>query len=115
MSTYHYSEEQRNDPELRAKVAKVIKARQDALAEAAQKLQEAVDILRPLSIFDGDAIYQRSYDATWRAFNQVSGDAAFMGRPTTETYIGNKAASELGDQILRLGDNFNKYFPEEKL
>jgi hypothetical protein len=115
MTTYHYSDERRNDPELREKTAKVIEARKAALAVAAKKLREAMDILDPLRIFDGDPIFERSAFSAWRAYNQVSGDASFMNRPTTDTYIGNLAASELGEQIEAMGDNFYNYFPKKEL
>lgn len=115
MTIYKYSEERRNDPELCAKVAKVVKARQIALLEAAEKLQEVMDILQPLDRFEGDSIYRRCVSAVWIAHHQVSGDAEFKKKIGGDTYIGNKAASELGHQIEEMGDSFDRFFPEEKL
>jgi hypothetical protein len=111
-NAYYFNEQRRNDPELQAKVSLVVEARKAALAKAAEKLREALVILDSMQDFTGDPIYTRCVNAAWIAHNKVSGDAQFMSRPTTDTYIGNMAASELGGQIISMGDRFYEYFPK---
>lgn len=101
------SEARRNDPDIREKVSKVIKARQDALSEAAKLLEQAKDILQKNSHFIDDAIYARQVDAVYSTYYKLAEDAHFMNRKKTETYVGNLAAGALGEQIEEMGDKFS--------
>jgi hypothetical protein len=97
-----YSDTQRNDPVLRAKVAEVIEKRRIVLLKAAEMLKEVSDMMRPLEL-DGDcAIYSRSYEKVRRAAFSVGSDAEFKDREATDCYIGNQAASGLGNYILAM-------------
>lgn len=110
------SEIRRNDPELKAKVAKVVKARQNALNEASVLLDRAYEILKAQRHFVGDEIYSRQVSAVSTASYSLSRDAEFAsGRrgernddpATNDTYLGNLAAGSLGVQIQNMGDSFS--------
>ena len=109
------SEIRRNDAELKAKVSKVVKARQEALKEASALLNQAYEILKVQRHFVGDEIYSRQVRAVSTASFSLSRDAEFASGQRGErnndpsendTYLGNLAASELGVQIQKMGDNF---------
>ena len=109
------SEIRRNDPELKAKVAKVVKARQDALNEASALVERAYEILKAQRHFVGDNIYSSHVTAVSTASYTLSRDAEFTsGRrggtandpAKNDTYLGNLAAGPLGVQIQNMGDNF---------
>lgn len=109
------SEIRRNDAELKAKVAKVVKARQEALTEASALLNQAYEILRTQRHFVGDEIYNRQVSSVSTASFTLSRDAEFAsGRrgetdndpSKNDTYLGNLAAGELGIQIQKMGDEF---------
>lgn len=109
------SEIRRNDEELKAKVAKVVKARQEALTEASALLNQAYEILRTQRHFVGDEIYNRQVSSVSTASFTLSRDAEFAsGRrgetdndpSKNDTYLGNLAAGELGIQIQKMGDEF---------
>jgi protease II len=93
------SERRRNDPEIRAKVEEIHKARQAMLLKAEAQLEEIVNEMRALTQYGDDAIYNRCYDAVWDAQYKVGNDARFMQRIGGETYVGNLAAGELGEII----------------
>jgi hypothetical protein len=102
MTVYTFSNERRNDPEIRAMVERIVKARNEALLEAARRLQEVVDGMRPLSLGGDSAIYERCFYAVRSASIKVSNDAAFMNRlGINECYIGNEAASQLGEYVQK--------------
>lgn len=92
-------EERRNDPDIRAKVAEIVKARKAMLVRAATQLKALTDEMRELELDGDDAIYDRCFDYVWSAYYTVSRDAEFKDRAATETYIGNMAAGELGKYI----------------
>lgn len=109
------SEARRNDPELKAKVAKVVKARQDALREASVLLDQAYEILNAQREFVGDEIYNHQVSSVSTASYTLSRDADFaFGRrggsendpSKNDTYLGNLAAGSLGVQIQNMGENF---------
>lgn len=107
------SEVRRNDPELKAKVAKVVKARQDALREASVLLDRAYEILKAQREFVGDEAYHHQVSSVSTASYTLSRDADFAsGRrggsdpAKNDTYLGNLAAGALGVQIQNMGDNF---------
>lgn len=107
------SEERRNDPELKAKVSKVVRARQQALNEASVLLNQAYDILKAQQHFAGDALYSGQVSSVGTASFTLSRDAAFASRDgasgnaaENDTYLGNLAASSLGVQIQEMGDKF---------
>jgi hypothetical protein len=99
-----FSDTQRNDPVLREKVAQVIEARRMTLLKAAEMLKAVSDMMRPLELGGDDAIYSRSYEKVRRAAFSVASDAEFRDKlltGDTECYIGNQAASGLGNYILK--------------
>jgi hypothetical protein len=107
------SEIRRNDPELKAKVAKVVKARQEALNEASALLNQAYEILKAQRHFTGDEIYNHQVSSVSTASFTLSRDAAFASRDSgsgnateNDTYLGNLAAGALGIQIQKMGDEF---------
>lgn len=95
------SERRRNDPEIRAKVEEINKARQAMLLKAAAQLKELSDEMRELNLGEDDAIYDNCSDAVWSAYYRVSHDAEFKQGIGGETYIGNLAAGQLGEYIER--------------
>lgn len=109
------SEIRRNDPELKAKVAKVIKARQEALNEASALLNQAYEILKAQRQFVGDEAYNSQVSSVSTASYTLSRDADWAsGRrgernadpSKNDTYLGNLAAGQLGVQIQKMGDEF---------
>lgn len=107
------SEVRRNDPELKAKVANVIRARQKALKEASALLNQAYDVLKAQRHFSGDDIYNRQVSSVGTASFTLSRDAEFAsgngrsGNPAeNDTYLGNLAAGSLGIQIQKMEENF---------
>ena len=111
------STDRRNDPELKAKVAKVVRARQKALREASELLKQAADIISAQSHFTGDAIYDHQVTSVRIANFTLRRDADFAGGITetgrnvgnpaeNENYLGNLAAGTLGIQIQSMGDKF---------
>lgn len=98
-----YSDERRNDPVVRAKVEKINTDRQVMLAKADRVLKELLDEMRKHRIAEDDAIYERCFDAVWSAYYRVSGDAHFKQDIGGETYIGNLAAGELGEYVVKKG------------
>lgn len=106
MSTYKYQESRRNDPELRAKVEKVIRARNEALLQASTLLEQANRILKEQSHFVDDGIYDRQVRSVSIAAYLLKDDADFKNRDITDTYIGNLAAGRLGEQLEAMGDSF---------
>lgn len=105
------SELRRNDAELKAKVAKVVKARQEALNRASALLKQATEILESQNQFVGDAIYSNRVQSISIASFSLSRDAEFASgsrgdRSENDTYLGNLAAGQLGVQIQDMGDKF---------
>lgn len=108
------STDRREDPELKAKVAKVVRARQEALKEASKLLEQAAELLSVGPGFVGDEIYNRQVRSVRSASYSLKKDAEFSsgnGRPSgnpadNDTYLGNLAAAALGVQIQEMGDRF---------
>lgn len=107
------SQARRNDPELKAKVSKVVKARQDALNEASALLNQAYEILKAQSHFVGDAIYTEQVNSVGTASFRLNRSASFASRDSgsgkateNDNYLGNLAAGQLGVQIQKMGDEF---------
>lgn len=105
------SELRRNDAELKAKIAKVVKARQEALNRASALLKQATEILESQNQFVGDAIYSNRVQSVSIASFSLSRDAEFASgsrgdRAENDTYLGNLAAGQLGVQIQDMGDKF---------
>src|SRR6478735_1627145 len=96
------SEIRRNNPELKAKVAKVVKARQNALTEASALLDQAYEILKAQRHFVGDDLYDAQVRSISTASYSLSKEAVFAsGRrrdgfvndpAENDTYLGNLAA-----------------------
>lgn len=110
------SEIRRNDPELKAKVAKVIRARQAALNEASALLNQAYEILKAQRHFAGEETYNQQVSSVSTASYSLSRAAEFAsGRrghtdndpSKNDTYLGNLAAGDLGIQIQKMGDEFS--------
>lgn len=98
---YHYNERQRENPAIRAEVEKVLLARKAAHEEATRLLETAQRLLRttPYQGYD-DTLYARGVKGVESALAALRNDAPFISH-WTDTYVGNKAASELGDAIAR--------------
>lgn len=94
-----YSEERRNNPEIRARVAEIHEDRKAMLDRAAAVLEDLVNEMRPLNRSEDDDIYTRCFEQVWRAYHRVSGDAHFMQKIGGETYTGNLAAGPLGAEV----------------
>jgi hypothetical protein len=105
------SEVRRNDSDLKAKVAKVVRARQTALKDASVLLNQAEKILSGSAVFVGNEIYDRQYESVRMASFTLRRDAAFAKGPRedpaeNDIYLGNLAAGSLGVQIQEMGDAF---------
>lgn len=111
MAVHHFKDEQRNDPELRDKVERVLLAQNALLLKASTVLKALSDEMRVLSgTRDSHSIYDRSFSAVNSAYYRVSSDADFMNRDgaPNDCYIGNMAASQMGDYIKSV--DFDKRF-----
>lgn len=106
------STERRENPELKEKVAKVVKARQKALNDASALLDQAYEILKAQRHFVGDETYNRQVSSVSTASYTLSRDAksssGLRGEDPAknDTYLGNLAAGALGIQIQNMGDDF---------
>jgi hypothetical protein len=96
----------RNDPEIREKVEKVIKARQAALNEASELLKKASEILHKNARYSGSILYDRQVGSVSITANSLKSDADFMNRMVSEVYVGNLAAGDLGEKIQKMGNDF---------
>lgn len=104
------STERRENPELKEKVAKVVRARQKALNDASALLDQAYEILKAQRHFVGDEVYNRQVSAVSTASFTLSRDSASGRREDSsknDTYLGNLAAGALGIQIQNMGDDFD--------
>jgi hypothetical protein len=100
VSVYHYSDDRRHDPETRAKVERVLIAQRDLLQKAAATLKGLSDEMRVLSgTGQTRSIYERCFDKVATASYSVGSDAEFMKDIGGDTYIGNMAASEMGEYL----------------
>lgn len=103
MTAYIYSDDRRHDPVLRDKVERIHKAQQAKMLEAAIILKKLAAEMRILSgVRDSSSIYDRCYSAVSSAAYSVDKDAAFMQNIGGDTYIGNMAASEMGEYVQTL-------------
>lgn len=106
MSGYDFNDAQRNDPELRAKVAKVLEARRQAIQEANILLKKVSALLAESQIVEDQSMYSdHAYDVRMTSF-KLERNIAFMQKIGGETYVGNMAAGRMGDQIIKMGDKF---------
>lgn len=109
---YKYHTDRRDDPDLKAKVAKVVVARQEALTEANTLLKQAAAILTAQAGFEDGAIYGRQVQSVGSASQNLDRTTKFelggdRGNPAeNDTVLSNLAAGRLGAQILRMGDKF---------
>ncbi len=99
MTDYKYSDDRRNDPEVRARVERVVEAQKALLLKAAATLKELSDEMRVLSIGDERSIYELCFDKVRMASYSVGGDADFMQKIGGDTYTGNMAASRMGEYV----------------
>lgn len=105
MAAHKYSDERRHDPEVRAKVERVIIAQNALMARAAATLKELAAEMRSLSgLRDSHSIYDRSYDTVFSAAWKVEHDSDFMNRDggPNDCYIGNMAASPMGEYLQKI-------------
>lgn len=100
----------RNNPQVRAEVQRVLDERSEAFEQAQELLDKAVRIMGSVSYLGvDDGIYDRSFKAVRRAKMQLAGDEHYVVGFGSETYVGNKAAFELGLAIAdKLGINYKK-------
>jgi hypothetical protein len=101
-----YSGRRRHDPELKAKVRRVIDARQDALSRAAELVGEAKRELDRVSMFLDDGIVDRNVTKVRSLWWSLDRAAQFKAGIGSETYVENLAAGPLGEQIEAMGDGF---------
>ena len=100
------TDKRRKDPVLKEKINKLLEAQNKALAEAVVLLEQATEILRANSGYDGLDIYERAYHAASMASYKVSHDANFLAGPANDCYLENMAAGRLGYQIEEMGGKF---------
>jgi hypothetical protein len=105
---HEFNDSQRNDPELREKVTKVLTAQNELLYEAARVLKALSTEMRKLDL-QTNPIYDRCAHTVAIAANSVGSDSDFMNRsPINDTYVGNMAAGEMGDYLKSI--DFEKRF-----
>lgn len=96
-------EARRNDPEVRAKVDRVLVAQNALLQEAARVLKALSDEMRILSgVRDSASIFDRCFDKVAMASYSVSSDAEFMKNIGGDTYTGNMAAGQMGEYLQNI-------------
>lgn len=100
---YKYSDERRNDPELREKVAKIHEDRRDMILKVAKELEAIKEKMYALKLDEDDGLYEQAYEAVWSAYYGVGRVSQSYRRPTTDCYIGNLAAGELGEYVIKKG------------
>lgn len=103
---YQYSNQRRNNPELKDKVRKVVERRQKAMEQADDLLKEARHIMQEAALFVDDVIFMRQLEQISRTSFSLSEDTQFERDVFSETYIENLAAGRLGEQIEKMGDQF---------
>lgn len=103
-----YNEQRRLDPEIRAKVAKVVDARHSALEQANKLVQEASSLLRMNGIFVGDDIYLRQMHALSRMSRSLAAAAKISNvrSEDRESYIDHLAEGLVGAQVENMGKSF---------
>lgn len=103
-----YNEQRRLDPDIRAKVGKVVDARHTALEQANKLVQEAADILRANSIFVGDDIYVRQMHALTRMSRSLAAatNISRVRSEDKESYIDHLTEGLVGAQVENMGRNF---------
>jgi RNase adaptor protein for sRNA GlmZ degradation len=100
-----YSDTRRNDPVVRAEVVKLLEAQEAAAAEALALSRKASNLLRQAA--DGHMddstmrLYKDAADAVSTAVYHLDRVARYRGESTNETYVGNIAASLVGETIER--------------
>lgn len=99
MSSYKYSQERRHNPEIRAVVVDALQKQSKALADAQKLLAEAQRILSgvPYPLLD-QGIYYRVQASVNTALMEVKRKQSMSG-DETDTYVGNIAASQTGEEI----------------
>jgi hypothetical protein len=102
---FKYSDERRHDPDLNAKVAKVIEAQTKAVEDATALIKQAAEIMRKASGFENSEIFERCYDSVKSARYTLDRDERFVSL-SSETYIQNASAGRLGYQITKMGEKF---------
>lgn len=103
MSDYTFNDDIRHDPEVRAKVERVVEAQKALLCEAARVLKALTDEMRILSgVRDSSSIFDRCFDKVAMASYSVGSDAEFMKNIGGDTYIGNMAAGSMGEYLQNI-------------
>lgn len=106
-------EGRRQDPVLRDKVEDVLNARAEAAAEALRLVRQASAVMSTVGMFDDNALFNRSKSAIQSAETRLASDFRVFAEGKTDIYIENMAAGELGDIILRMGEDFEKVLPNK--
>jgi hypothetical protein len=111
--TYYkrYSDEQRNDPELRKMVARELACQRTHLTKAMAHLEEAYKELNKAVTVEEDIEIRYSsgiQEARVNVFGAMRRFSFYLDHPATETYIGNVAAAMSAEQIAELKEKYNK-------
>jgi hypothetical protein len=105
-TAYQYSNVRRNNPELKAKVKKVVELRQEAMEQANDLLRQARQVMQDAALFRDDSIFIRQLEQISRTSQSLSEETAFKRDIQSDTYVENLAAGRLGEQIEKMGDKF---------
>lgn len=101
-SVYRYSDERRHDPEIREVVIDALKTQKEAVDEAYKFLVEADKILSAAPYTDLDSgMYYNAQNSVKKALRDVERKRRFAGDSENETYVGNLAASHVGERIKK--------------
>lgn len=104
MPVYHSNAERRNDPELKEKLDRIFTEQNKRAADAAVKLRDIVEDLRPLTgLGDPYSVYDQIYDAVWSAAIRAEHDSDFLNRHApNDCYLENMAAAKMGEYVQPL-------------
>ena len=103
---YRYSNERRNNAELKEKVKKVVSLRLEAMEQANELLKQARHIMQEAALFGDDPHFMNHLNDISRAGHSLSEETLFRHDIQSDTYIENLAAGRLGEQIENMGDRF---------
>jgi RNase adaptor protein for sRNA GlmZ degradation len=100
-----YSDTRRNDPAVREAVIELLNNQDTAVTEAMKLVNQASVLMRQAADGHIDAsemrLYKDAADAISTAFYQLNRVDRFRGGGDNETYVGNIAASPVGEAIER--------------
>lgn len=99
MTVIKFDEKRRNDPAVREAVREVLLARQQAVIEAKAFVDAALEALNstPYPHLKEQPLFERIRNSVWKAAIEI--ENSMSKEPPNETYIGNAAASQLGQAV----------------